>query len=112
TPPKEPIVWDIRNPITLPDGRVLTMKMPIDPKLGFMFEIRFRQNGERCQPAGRQGSHPLKKLFQEWGVPPWERDAIPLLYLNNKLVCVVGYCVCKAFAAVPGEKGWITTQLI
>ena len=35
--------------------------------------LRYRRHGERCRPVGRSGSHPLKKLFQEYGVPPWLR---------------------------------------
>ena len=76
----------------------------IDPD---SLQIRYRIGGERIHPQGRQGSHPLKKLFQEWGIPPWERDQIPLLYHGDLLVCVVGYCVSAAFAAKPDEKGWI-----
>lgn len=70
--------------------------------------IRFRQFGERCQPMGRPGSHPLKKLLQEWQIPPWQRDRIPLLYCDNQLVAVVGYCVCEPFIA---ENSW-AVQLI
>jgi tRNA(Ile)-lysidine synthase len=60
--------------------------------------VRFRQGGERCQPQGRIGSHPLKKLWQEWNVPSWQRAHIPLLYLDEQLAAVVGYCVCEPFA--------------
>ena len=49
-------------------------------------QVRFRQSGERIQPAGRNGSHSLKKLFQEALVPPWERCRIPLIYLNDELI--------------------------
>lgn len=69
-------------------------------------QIRYRVGGERFHPLGRQGSHPLKKLLQEWGIPPWERDKIPLLYHGDILVCVIGYCVSSTFAAKPDEEGW------
>ena len=59
--------------------------------------IRFRQGGERFHPSTRVGSHPLKKLLQEWGVPPWERNKIPLLYFKNELVCIPGYAVAKKY---------------
>ncbi len=48
-------------------------------------EIRFRRGGERCHIPGRQGHHSLKKIFQEKGIPPWERDRIPLLFVNGEL---------------------------
>ena len=68
--------------------------------------VRFRQGGERFHPSNRQRSQSLKKLLQEAGVPPWERDAIPLLYDGEELVAVLGYWVAKACCAGPGEAGW------
>jgi len=52
-------------------------------------DIRFRQGGETLRHHGQTQS--LKKLFQAWKVPPWERDKIPLIYINNQLVGVLGY---------------------
>ncbi len=49
--------------------------------------------GERFHAHGRVGSHPLKKLWQEWGVPPWERSRIPLVYYRDRLLAVAGYGV-------------------
>jgi len=69
-------------------------------------EVGFRSYGERCHPQDRGGSHPLKKLFQEWNIPPWERDKVPLIYIGNQLAAVVGYCVCQQFSVQnPEEEG-------
>lgn len=57
-------------------------------------QIRFRQGGERCRLKGHTHSKPLKKLFQEWGVPPWEREKVPLIYHEEKLIAVWGYALC------------------
>ena len=51
-------------------------------------ELRFRRGGEKISLPGRQGHHSLKNLFQEAGIPPWERDAIPLIYLDGMLAAV------------------------
>jgi len=59
--------------------------------------VRFRQGGERIQPAGRGGHHDLKSLFQEAGVAPWQRSRIPLLYADDTLVAVIGYWLADAF---------------
>jgi tRNA(Ile)-lysidine synthase len=66
--------------------------------------VRFRQGGERIELPGRQGSHALKKLFQEWRVAPWLRDRIPLLYVDDKLAAVLGYAVAESFAAKTNNK--------
>jgi tRNA(Ile)-lysidine synthase len=56
--------------------------------------IRFRQGGERCKIKNRKGTHKLKKLFQEWSVPIWQRDRVPLIYMKNELIAVYPYCIC------------------
>jgi tRNA(Ile)-lysidine synthase len=60
-------------------------------------EIRFRQGGEKICLPGRQGHHSLKNLFQEAGIPPWERDIIPLIYLNGQLAAVGDLWISAAF---------------
>lgn len=67
--------------------------------------VRFRRGGEMCKPAGRDHHHELRKLFQEWGVPPWQRDRIPLIYAGDELAQIVGYASCAPFAVNPGETG-------
>lgn len=58
-------------------------------------EVRFRRGGERCRRKGHKHRHALKKLFQVAGVPPWERDRIPLVYVNDRLMLVWGYWKCE-----------------
>jgi tRNA(Ile)-lysidine synthase len=70
-------------------------------------KLKFRQGGETCRPAGRGQTHQLKKLFQEWQVPPWMRASIPLIYVNDELAAVVGYGYCEPFAAIKGEESWV-----
>ncbi len=65
---------------------------------GKSLSVRFRQGGERIQPAGRQGHRDLKALFQDYNVPAWQRDRIPLIYHEDQLVAVTGYCVATEFA--------------
>jgi tRNA(Ile)-lysidine synthase len=72
---------------------------------GKQCELRFRQGGERLRLAGRQGHHMLKKLYQEGGVPPWERERRPLLYVDGRLAQVVGLWTAQEFAAAAAEEG-------
>jgi len=69
--------------------------------------IRFRQGGEKFHPAGRRHSQSLKKLLQEAGIPPWEREVLPLLYLGDELIAVVGLWLGKDYSVGEGESGWI-----
>ena len=54
-------------------------------------QIRFRQGGEQFQWHGQ--TKQLKKLLQQWKIPPWQRDQIPLLYINEEFAAVVGYAI-------------------
>ncbi|MGZ4992051.1 MAG: tRNA lysidine(34) synthetase TilS, partial [Methylobacter sp.] len=60
-------------------------------------EVRFRRGGEKIRLPGREGHHSLKNLFQEAGIPPWERDAMPLIYLNDRLAAVGDLWIGAAF---------------
>lgn len=103
--------WDPDTSLVLPDGSKIMSRRRVGSGIAERFlltgevEIRFRQGGERCQPLGRSGSHPLKKVFQEMAIPPWQRDRIPLIYQENELIAVVGLFVCAAYAAGPDEAG-------
>lgn len=55
--------------------------------------VASRRGGERIKLPGRNGHHCLKKLYQEAGIPPWERDVRPLIYLNGRLAAVAGLWV-------------------
>jgi tRNA(Ile)-lysidine synthase len=72
---------------------------------GAKLEVGFRQGGEILQPAGRAGRHALKKLFQEWSIPDWERSRIPLVYQDDDIIAVAGQCVCEGHAAANNEPG-------
>ncbi|MDG4553291.1 MAG: tRNA lysidine(34) synthetase TilS [Candidatus Competibacter sp.] len=86
---------------------------------GAALTIRFRQGGERFRPVGRRHGQELKKLLQEAGIPPWERDRLPLLYFpiaptwpregggSQGLLAVVGLGIAAEVAAGPGEPGFL-----
>ncbi|WP_232818152.1 tRNA lysidine(34) synthetase TilS [Zobellella maritima] len=68
--------------------------------------IAFGTQGVRAHPLGRAGSRPLKKLWQEYRVPPWQRDRVPLLFDGERLVAAVGVFICRDFASQPGGPSW------
>src|SRR3989344_2729125 len=50
-----------------------------------------RKNMGKVKVKNRKGHHDLKKIFQEKGVPPWERETVPLLFEGEELVGIEGY---------------------
>lgn len=101
--------WSDHCPLQLPAGRGVLKLTDAEQGISAAIwnnarvEVRFRRGGERCIPAGRQHHRSLKKLFQEWLVPPWLREEIPLVYLDGQLAAVPGYLWCEPFTAGPGE---------
>lgn len=86
-------IWNTDEVLVLPNnlGR-LTKSILRYKKLPKQVSVQFRQGGELIKPASRQEHQSLKKLFQQWGVAPWLRDRIPLIYDGDQLIEVVGYC--------------------
>lgn len=64
--------------------------------------VRFRQGGECFYYRSQHKS--LKKLFQEWGIPPWLRDCWPLIYVGEQLVVIPGYAVSDIFYSNLGDN--------
>ena len=68
-------------------------------------QVRLRSGGERLQPDARRPRRTLKNLYQEAGVPSWERERLPLLFSGEQLVWVPGIGVDAAYQAAPGASG-------
>jgi tRNA(Ile)-lysidine synthase len=69
------------------------------------FRVRLRTGGERLQPDPRRPRRTLKNLFQEAGVPPWERDRLPLIVCGEDLVWVPGLGVDARYQAAKNAPG-------
>jgi tRNA(Ile)-lysidine synthase len=67
--------------------------------------VRLRSGGERLQPDSKRPRRTLKNLFQEAGVPPWERERLPLLFSGDDLVWVPGLGIDARFQAPAGAQG-------
>lgn len=72
--------------------------------------VRVRSGGERLQPDCRRPRRSLKNLLQEAGIPPWQRDSLPLLFCGSTLVWAPGIGIACEFQARSGEPsvvpGW------
>ena len=70
-----------------------------------LLRVRLRSGGERLQPDPRRPRRTLKNLFQEAGVPPWERDRLPLLVCGEDVVWVPGLGVDARYQAGKNASG-------
>lgn len=112
--PKPPIesrewTWNTDTPLQLPDGTWLIAVathgegIKRDACAQPPVTVRYRRGGERCRPAPHAHSRPLKKMFQEHAVPPWQRERLPLIYVGDELAAVADLWVCAPFHAAPDE---------
>lgn len=69
---------------------------------GCRVEIRFRQGGELFYWHGQ--TKQLKKLWQQWRIPPWRRALIPLLYIDDELAAVVGFAISDYYHSLALEN--------
>jgi len=69
--------------------------------------VRLRAGGERLQPDPRRPRRTLKNLFQEAGVPPWQRERLPLLFRGEDLVWVPGLGIDARFQARADAQGMV-----
>ena len=69
---------------------------------GNTLTFRLRQGGERFKPDGSRPIRSLKSLLQNCGIPPWQRETLPLLFCNDELVAVPGIGVACRWQAGPG----------
>jgi tRNA(Ile)-lysidine synthase len=74
-------------------------------------QIAYRHVGLRCRPAGRRGTRSFKKIAQEYGIPPWQRDIVPVLIIDGEPAAIANCCVCEPFAASNNASGWIVEWL-
>lgn len=89
--------WNMKEPLVLPDNQGRLIASGIHSLPVTEATVKYRQGGERFHPRSRCGSHPLKKLFQEWQLPPWQRNSLPLIFLEDVLLAVPGYGVHHAY---------------
>ena len=104
-----PVRWNGQRKLELPGGELRFRRMRgkgIAPEHNEL-SVRARSGGERLQPDPRRPRRTLKNLFQEAGVPAWQRDRMPLLFSGDELVCIPGIGVDMRWRASRESLGWV-----
>jgi len=110
--PKSVLHWDMQSALSLPAGggsleAVSSEAGGLDRGTcrRMRLTVRFRQGGEHCLPVGHRQQKSLKKLLQEAGIPPWQRNCLPLLYVDDQLAAIADLWVCQPFQSDDGQAG-------
>jgi tRNA(Ile)-lysidine synthase len=99
--------------INLPGNGCLEMRRAVAPAMTLppgQFRITYRHGGEKIRLPGRP-RRTLKKLLQEAGVPAWQRQRLPLLWIDDQLAWVAGVGFDEQFMCHEPSAGWLPVWL-
>ncbi|ADV33689.1 tRNA(Ile)-lysidine synthase [Candidatus Blochmanniella vafra str. BVAF] len=77
------------------NGRVVTNCFIRNPKVDEKIFIRFGNVSGLLYLMNRNRGRLLKKIWQEYSIPPWLRSRIPLLFYNEILISAIGVFITK-----------------
>jgi tRNA(Ile)-lysidine synthase len=109
-----PVAWHGERKLALPElggelrfrrarGAGIDDRFVTEGKLA----VKLRSGGERLQPDARRPRRTLKNLFQEAGVPPWQRARMPLIYRGDDLVWAPGLGIDTRYQSAQNHAGWV-----
>ena len=81
------------------------LRLPVDGTV----VVSLRQGGERIALGPARPRRTVKNLLQEAAVPPWEREAWPLVWVGGVLASVRGVGEAASFCVASDEAGWQLT---
>ncbi len=105
------LLWQGEESLALPDGSQLLFTPALGQGLAMerlaitRLRISQRKGGERFKPDSQRPTRTLKHLLQEAHIPPWRRQAIPLVYWQDSLAVVPNIGVACHLQAEPHEMG-------
>lgn len=87
--PSQSFIWNTHTRLEIA-SLALTLKPEILHEKNQTVTVRFRQGGEVFNSPKRHKKISLKNLFSEAHIPPWKRSRIPLIYLEDELIQIIG----------------------
>lgn len=95
-----PLIYDGHEYSNLPLGK-LEHRIGLGLKPG-RYELSLYDASAKARPVNRPNKN-LKKWFQEYSIPPWQRPYWPVLIKEGVVAAVPGLFVCQGYAC---EQGW------
>ncbi len=97
------LAWDGLTPLALPGGATLA----IEPAPGqpLSLTVSNRQGGERLRLHPDGPRRRLKHLLQEAGIPPWQRQRWPVIWLDGEAAAFADRLLgCNLAKKLPGHR--------
>ncbi len=110
--PGSSVIWRNEEQLALPGGMLQFVPCRGEgisaAKLGAApVSVRFRCGEESFRPDNARPARSLRYLFQDLGIPPWQRARWPLLYCGETLVAIPEIGVQSGWRAAPDEAGMV-----
>jgi len=105
------IFWNDESEILLPNGSTLKFKkikgggISLAKLKNKKLIISNRQGGEFLKPNLNRPTRKIKQLLQESDLPPWERCALPFIFVGDELASVPNFGIDIKFQASFKEAG-------
>ena len=108
------LCWNIKEPLALPDGSLLTAEWSEEPlsygrdfqqvlldgeRLPQVLTVRTRRTGDQLKPLGMQGKKKVKQYFIDKKVPQSARDGWPLVFSGGELIWLPGLTIGEGYQA-------------
>lgn len=81
------------------------------PPVNTVVSVRYQLPGQlRCHPHNRSKGRELKKLWQEYAVPPWLRGQVGFVFYGEQMVMALDLWIEKAFCVEDEAIGLLQHQ--
>ena len=105
------IVWNGESEILFPNGTKLKFKKVKGRGISFTkmkdkkLIISNRKGGESFKPDSKRPTKKVKQILQESDLPPWKRENLPMIFVEDELASVPNFGVDIKFQTKPKEMG-------
>ena len=114
-PPSAPInwLWQGEDVIKLPNKTQLIFSKKMGAGISLRkidnatLRIKFREGSERFKPDLTRPHRSLKVMLQNADMPPWQREQLPLIFMDETLVIIPNVAVDAGLQAGSGEMGLV-----
>jgi len=109
------LLWQGESEIVLPDSSRLIFSQKVGEGLalphGNKLRIKNREGGERFRPELGRPSRTLKYVLQASAMPPWRREQLPLIFMDETLAYIPNLGAAAELQAQPNEQGCVITWI-
>ena len=105
------LLWQGETELTLADNSKLVFSQKLGEGLvlphGVKLRIKNREGGERFKPVIGRPSRTLKVVLQSSAMPPWQRERLPMIFMDETLVYIPNIGAVAELQAKSNEFGYV-----